>query len=119
MVKNPIGWPQANWAQLKKMSKTLMDDFHKRSNDMIEEVADFFDSSWPHADVDLIDGTLTVSLPKGQYVINKHGVTKQIWVASPFTGAHHFHFREGVWRCTRTDVTLHDFLLTESRDNAT
>jgi frataxin len=91
-----------------------MDDFHKTSTQTLEEVTDFFESSWPNADVDLLEGTLTVNLPKGhQYVINKHGVTRQIWVSSPFTGAHHFHFTDNTWHCTRTDIRLEDFLLNE------
>ncbi len=91
-----------------------MEDFHLISNQILEELMDFFESSWPDADVDLLDGTLTVTLPKGrQYVINKHGVTRQIWVSSPFTGAHHFHMKNGHWRCTRTDMRLEDLLLNE------
>jgi CyaY protein len=91
-----------------------MDDFHKVSTLALEEVSDFFEFSWPEADVDLLDETLTVTLPKSrQYVINKHGVTQQIWVASPFSGAHHFHMKEGEWRCTRTGTKLQDFLLNE------
>ncbi len=95
-----------------------MNDFHTLSNQTLEEVADFFESSWPNADVDLIDGTLTISVPNGQYVINKHGVTHQIWVASPFTGAHHFHYKDQTWVCTRTAKPLKDFLSTELRDYA-
>jgi iron donor protein CyaY len=81
---------------------------------MLEKISDFFESSWPHADVDLLEDTLTVTLPdKHQYVLNKHGVTQQIWVASPFTGAHHFYMKEEKWRCTRTNICLEDFLLNE------
>lgn len=91
-----------------------MDDFYSVSTLILEEIADFFESSWPHADVDLLEGTLTVILPTHQqYVINKHGVTRQIWVASPFTGAHHFHLKEDQWCSTRTGVSLQEFLITE------
>src|SRR3990167_8979968 len=97
-----------------------MDDFHKVSSQMLEEMTDFFESTWPQADVDYLDETLTVTLPKGyQYVINKHGVTRQIWVSSPFTGAHHFHFKEGLWICTRTQVRLEDLLFQERNTHAT
>jgi frataxin len=97
-----------------------MDDFYTVSTIILEEVAEFFESSWPLADVDLLDGTLTVTLPHNrQYVIHKHGVTRQIWVASPFTGAHHFHLKEGQWRCTRTSKGLQDLLLAERDAYAT
>jgi frataxin len=91
-----------------------MDDFYRNSSIVLEEVATFFESSWNLADVDLLEGTLTVTLPhKQQYVLHKHGVTKQIWLASPFTGAHHFRLKEGQWVCTRTGVRLQDLLLAE------
>ena len=91
-----------------------MDDFYTVSTLILEEVSEFFESSWPQADVDLLDSTLTVTLPHGQqYVIHKHGVTRQIWLASPFTGAHHFHLKEGEWRCTRTGTRLQDLLMAE------
>ena len=91
-----------------------MDDFHTTSTAMLEEIADFFESSWPLADVDLLAGTLTVTLSNNQqYVIHKHGITRQIWMASPFTGAHHFLFQDGQWLCTRTGLRLLDLLLAE------
>lgn len=91
-----------------------MDDFYTTSTQALEEINDFFESSWPHADVELLDDSLTIVLPAGrQYVINKHGVTRQIWIASPFTGAHHFQRVEKKWRCTRTNTFLEDFLADE------
>lgn len=97
-----------------------MNDFYTASNHMLEKTSDFFESSWPQADVDLLEDTLTVTLPdQSQYVINKHGMTKQIWVASPFTGAHHFYLKEGRWRCTRTGECLEDLILNERNAYAT
>lgn len=91
-----------------------MDDFHKAASAILEEMADFFETSWPDADVDLLEDTLTVSLPhERQYLLNKHGVTCQIWVSSPYTGAHHFHLSKGQWHCTRTNIRLEDLLLNE------
>lgn len=98
----------------KRYEEQFMDDFYSISTLTLEEVAEFFESSWPQADVDLLDGTLTVLLPNHQqYVIHKHGVTRQIWVASPFTGAHHFHYKESRWYCTRTGTSLQDLLIAE------
>ena len=97
-----------------------MNDFYTASTHMLEKISDFFESSWPQADVDLLEDTLTVTLPdQSQYVINKHSMTKQIWVASPFTGAHHFYLKEGRWRCTRTGACLEDLILNERTAYAT
>lgn len=96
-----------------------MDDFYKASTATLEELTDFFETSWPQADTDLLDDTLSVSLPSGQqYLINKHRVTRQIWVSSPFTGAHHFQLKNGLWRCTRTDILLEDLLIEEQKTYA-
>lgn len=97
-----------------------MNDFYTVSTLILEELSEFFETSWPQADVDLLEGTLTVTLPqKQQYVIHKHGVTRQIWVASPFSGAHHFHLKEGEWRCTRTEIRLQELLVAERNAHAT
>jgi len=89
-----------------------MNNFHTASDLLLNKVADFFDSSWPGADVDLLEDSVIITLPAGQqYVINKHGVTQQIWVSSPFSGAHHFVYQNDQWTCTRTHIRLEDFLL--------
>ena len=93
-----------------------MNNFHAVSTHTFEELADFFETSWPEADVDLLDETLTVSLQNNlHYLINKHEVTQQLWLASPFTGAHHFYLKNGQWWCTRTNLNLEE-LLRQERD---
>lgn len=91
-----------------------MTDFHHAAARILEDMADFFETSWPDADVDLLEDALTVSLPGGkQYLLNKHGVTQQIWLSSPFTGAHHFALEEDQWYCTRTKTRLEDLIQKE------
>jgi frataxin len=101
---------------MKNPNIEIMDNFHQTSKDALEESAAFFENAWPHADVDLLEDVLTVTLPSGkQYLLNKHGVTRQIWLSSPFTGAHHFCQKEGHWKCTRTNIDLQE-LLSQERD---
>lgn len=60
-------------------------------------------------EVELRGGILTVVLDEGgQFVINKHAPTRQIWVSSPIGGAAHYAWDEGakVWRSTRSDAVL-------------
>jgi frataxin len=47
------------------------------------------------------------------YLLNYHGVTRQIWLASPLTGAHHFRLQEGHWISTRSDDNLISLLEAE------
>lgn len=110
-----------HFRELNKQTKTfgnyiesLMTDFYTESKKKLEEVADFFEYNWTKADVDLLEDSVTAFLPeKKQYVINKHGITHQIWLSSPFTGAHHFMFYEGAWVCTRTGREIDDILYEE------
>jgi len=49
-------------------------------------------------DVDLLDGILNIELPDGgQYVINRHDASMQIWLSSPISGAGHFSYNNGTW----------------------
>lgn len=57
-------------------------------------------------DVDYRDGVLKIVCENGVNVIlNKHYVTKQIWYASPLSGAQYFDFSLG-WVCARTGTEL-------------
>ncbi|MCC6467694.1 MAG: iron donor protein CyaY [Alphaproteobacteria bacterium] len=61
------------------------------------------------AEVDLEGGILTIALAAGgNYVINKHGPMRQVWLSSPVSGAWHFAWDEGAgdWRSTRGAETL-------------
>ena len=94
-----------------------MDNVHQISKLALEEASTCFENAWPQADVDLLEDVLTVTLPTGkQYLLNRHGVTRQIWLSSPFTGAHHFSQKAGEWRCTRTNIGLQE-LLHQERDS--
>ncbi|NQV46505.1 MAG: iron donor protein CyaY [Rhodospirillaceae bacterium] len=60
-------------------------------------------------DVDLEQGILTIELAGGgQYVLNKHAPSQQIWMSSPVSGATHFDYREqgGGWVSSRGDELL-------------
>ena len=49
-------------------------------------------------EVDLLDGILSIELPDGgQYVINRHDASMQIWLSSPISGAGHFSYKDGLW----------------------
>ena len=67
-------------------------------------------------DVDLQGGILTIELDSGgQYVINKHGPNRQIWMSSPFSGASHYDYdgETGGWVSTRDGGSLADVLAGE------
>ena len=53
------------------------------------------------------------SVDEHPYLLNYHGVTQQIWLASPVTGAHHFRLQDGRWTSTRGTDDLMTLLETE------
>ena len=60
-------------------------------------------------DVDLEGGILTIELESGgQYVINKHGPNRQIWMSSPKSGATHYDYDadRDAWTGTRDGADL-------------
>lgn len=64
-------------------------------------------------DTDFIDGVLTIILPDGgEYVINKHDASAQIWVSSPISGARHFSYDNDEWQDNNND-NLFDVLREE------
>lgn len=56
---------------------------------------------------------LIVKSPSGTYQINYHGVTDQIWLSSPLTGAHHFEYKNDTWISTRSKQSLNEILFSE------
>jgi frataxin len=63
------------------------------------------------ADVDLRGGILTVELADGsQFVVNKHGPNRQIWLSSPVSGASHYGWSGTDWLSTRGGQRLETVL---------
>ena len=63
------------------------------------------------ADVELQDSILTVDFEDGGcFVVNKHQPNRQLWLASPVSGAAHFGWDGAGWVSTRGGATLLDVL---------
>lgn len=82
-----------------------MEDFDiiakKFLNDLYSEL-DVFEN----LEVDLADDSvLTITAPNGEYVINKHFATKQIWYSSPVSRLKYFNYINGEF-VERNDNTL-------------
>jgi frataxin len=66
-------------------------------------------------EVDMDGGILTIELDSGGiYVINKHALSRQIWMSSPVSGATHFGYcAEKGWLSIRSDESLAGMLAGE------
>lgn len=91
--------------------------FEKLATEMLDDMMEAIDEQLGDSlDVDLNGGILTVELDDGgQYIINKHGASSQIWMSSPFSGATHYDFDESadVWVSTKGGESLTDVLSAE------
>ena len=89
--------------------------FESTANETLDSLMDALDEQLGDTmDVDLQAGILTLDLDAGgQYIINKHGPTQQIWMSSPKSGATHYAFVNGVWKNTRDDQFLFAVLESE------
>ncbi|MSP89986.1 MAG: iron donor protein CyaY [Alphaproteobacteria bacterium] len=91
--------------------------FEKLATATLSRLADAIeDGLADHVEVEFQGGILTVDLDDGgQYVINKHGPNRQIWLSSPKSGAWHFAWDEAgqAWASTRAPAILEGLLSQE------
>lgn len=66
-------------------------------------------------EVDLTDdGVLTIVADNGEYVINKHFITKQIWYSSPVSSLKYFNYINGDFiERKETNLTLKQALMND------
>jgi frataxin len=83
--------------------------FNELADELLEMLFDHLEETIGNeADVDLQDGILNIELDAGGiYIINKHGPNREIWMASPKSGATHYAYDGQNWIGTRDQV---DFL---------
>ena len=91
--------------------------FEQVAMETLEDLMDAIDEGLgDYLDIDLNGGILTIELDEGgQYIINKHGASRQIWMSSPMSGATHYDYDdgEGCWVSTKGEGALKDVLSTE------
>ena len=91
--------------------------FETLARETLERFIDAIDEAMGEVlDVDIQGGVLTIELDTGgQYVINKHAPSRQIWVSSPASGAAHFDYdgNTGQWVSSRGGAPLCELLADE------
>jgi len=66
--------------------------FTKLAAKEISEIYDLLEEKNLDWDIDLISDVLYLQTEKGDYVINQHSPTKQIWLSSPVSSAGYFNY---------------------------
>lgn len=86
-------------------------DFNKNANEMLEMLFEFCEDNG--IDSDILNEILYIDVDKGQYVINKHSVTRQIWVSSPVSSASKFTYDESEQKWLSNGRELYDLITSE------
>ncbi len=66
--------------------------FSKIAAKEIEYLYETIESKLIDIDIDLISDVLYINTDKGDYVINQHSPSKQIWLSSPISNAGYFDY---------------------------
>lgn len=93
-------------------------EFHTLAKIEIEYIANRLEEQDKNyqLDIDFDHEILYITLPDdGQYVINQHVPTMQIWLSSPISGAAHFTYNQelNLWVATNDKKSLRDVIFTE------
>lgn len=88
-------------------------EFHARAESSLEAL----ESALEAADIDaeLQGGILTITVGGGQFVLNRHAPTRQLWFSSPVSGAARFGYDPALddWKHAVTEETLNAVLKRE------
>ena len=49
-------------------------------------------------EIDMLGDILSIKVPAGEYIINKHSAAREVWLASPVSGPYHFAYSNKEWR---------------------
>lgn len=83
--------------------------FEQLTEQVLSRWLDRVDEAAGVDEAELVDGVLTVTLDDGgTFVVNRHGASRQIWLSSPVSGAHHYAYDDasGAWLQTRNGPAL-------------
>ena len=76
--------------------------FIEATEALMDDIEDALERSGLDADVDRSGNVMNIEFDNGeQVVVNRHGPTQQMWLASR-RGGLHFSLQQGQWLCTRT-----------------
>ena len=69
-------------------------DFEKLAEEELERIFEMLEKD-ETLEVTFADGVLTIKALNGDYAINKHMATEQIWFSSPVSSLKYFVFKDG------------------------
>ena len=94
-------------------------NFHERADDLLSSLFEAIEMADEEGvvEAELIEGVLTIELEDGgEFVINKHEPSQQVWVSSPSRGAKHYSYLEEDDEWMDNDESFKDAVLEELSD---
>jgi frataxin len=88
-------------------------EFDYKASQFIHNLAELIEDQYEDLEVEIYENILYITTAAGQWVINKHSPTKQIWISSPKSGAFHFYFSDQLqtWLDTKSNsLTINQYI---------
>ena len=98
----------------------MTNEFLLSANKTLNKIFDIVNSLNYDLEIDFFDNNITIEIDDGRvFVISIHEPSKQIWLSSPLTGAHHFAQSTELnqWISTRnSDIELFSIIKNEIKN---
>ena len=95
----------------------MSDSFLFIAKETINAIFEDLSKNFEHLELDFVENNLNIELENGKvFIISIHEPTTQIWLSSPYSGAHHFKWIKGdnIWKSTRDEnINLKELLKKE------
>ena len=66
--------------------------FTKLAAAEVNNIFDYIEEGYPDIEIDILSDVLHIYTDQGEYVINQHSPTQQIWLSSPVSNAGYFNY---------------------------
>ena len=98
----------------------MTNDFLLSANKTLNSIFDLVNSFNYDLEIDFLDNNITIEIDDDRiFVISIHEPSKQIWLSSPLSGAHHFSYSNELkkWISTRnSDIELFSIVESEIKN---
>ncbi len=101
-----------------KHSFIVVQEFKNKAKDFLNKIFSLVEKNYEDFDVDFEEEVLRIECENLIFILSIHEPTKQMWLSSPISGAHHFELKSSneleLWINTRdSSINLFDLIIKE------